>query len=92
MKNPLRNSLTGIEKFSNRRNFRGFVLLVGGAGFKSPKQIGSWNALNFAYILYLTLLEKKLPVLAQEKKPCSTLVGHVYLNRALLSFARELHE
>lgn len=51
----------GIEKFSNQYSFEGFVALVKSAGFESPKQIRSQNALNFAYILYLTLKEQKTP-------------------------------
>ena len=45
----------GINKFSNQHNFQGFVMLVKSAGFESPKQIRSQMALNFAYILYLSL-------------------------------------
>lgn len=52
---------SGIEKFSNQYSFEGFVAIVKVAGFESPKQIHAQNALNFAYILYLTLIEQKMP-------------------------------
>ena len=57
----------GIYKFSNKYNFQGFVMLVKSAGFESPKQIRSQMVLNFAYIVYLMLLETDMPKPEKEK-------------------------
>ncbi len=40
-----------VRKF----NFENFLMTIKSAGFISPKMIGSKNALNFAYALYLRL-------------------------------------
>lgn len=45
----------GISRFMNETNFKRFLMIVRSAGFVDPSMIGSQNALNFAYILYLTL-------------------------------------
>ena len=57
----------GIQKFSNKNHFEGFTMLVKSAGFESPKQIRSQNVLNFAYILYLTLLDRNLTTQERER-------------------------
>ncbi|MBT8181838.1 MAG: DUF262 domain-containing protein [Eudoraea sp.] len=46
---------TGVMKFMNETNFKRFVMIIKSAGFKEPWMIRSMNALNFAYILYLSL-------------------------------------
>ena len=56
----------GIQKFSKKYHFEGFVMLVKTAGFVAAKQIRSQNVLNFSYILYLTLLDKQ-QIPAEEK-------------------------
>lgn len=48
----------GVMKFMNETNFKRFVMIIKSAGFKKPWMIRSQNALNFAYILYLSLKEK----------------------------------
>jgi len=45
----------GIFDFMNENNFKTFVMIIRSAGFIDPEMIGSQNALNFSYILYLTL-------------------------------------
>jgi len=45
----------GVENFINKTNFTRFLMIVKSAGFISPKLIGSQNAVNFAYIVYLKL-------------------------------------
>lgn len=42
-------------------NFKNFVMIIRSAGFVDASMIGSQNALNFAYILYLTLLDMGMP-------------------------------
>jgi hypothetical protein len=41
--------------YINETNFKRFVMIIRSAGFIDPSLIGSQNALNFAYILYLTM-------------------------------------
>lgn len=53
---------SGILNFINETHFKRFVMIIRSAGFIDPSLIGSQNALNFAYILYLTLR-------AQRKSP-----------------------
>ena len=47
----------GIMKFINGYNFKQFVLAIKGAGFVSSKLLTSNVALDFAYTLYLLLLD-----------------------------------
>ncbi len=51
----------GILNFINQTNFERFVMIVKSAGFVSSKQLRSQNVVNFAYILYLTLIDQKHP-------------------------------
>ncbi len=45
----------GVINFMNETHFKRFVMIIRSAGFIDPSLIGSQNALNFAYIIYLTL-------------------------------------
>lgn len=45
---------TGILSFINETNFKRFIMILKSAGFVSSQLITSQNAVNFAYILYLT--------------------------------------
>lgn len=47
----------GIKAFINEYNFAQFILAIKGAGFKSSKLLGSKMTLDFAYMLYLWLLQ-----------------------------------
>jgi hypothetical protein len=47
----------GISQFINETHFKRFIMIIRSAGFVHSSMIGSQNALNFAYILYLTLRE-----------------------------------
>ncbi len=49
----------GIQNFINQYNFSQFVLAIKGAGFTSSKLLNSKMTLDFAYILYLILLNDK---------------------------------
>lgn len=49
----------GVLQFMNRTNFERFVMIVKSAGFIQPDMIRSGNAINFAYILFLMLRERK---------------------------------
>lgn len=50
----------GIMDFMNENNFKKFIMIIRSAGFIDNSMLRSQNALNFAYILYLKLKEKKL--------------------------------
>lgn len=56
--NSFKKLEAGILNFINQTNFERFVMIVKSAGFVSSKQIRSQNVLNFAYILYLTLVDQ----------------------------------
>ncbi|MBN2213881.1 MAG: DUF262 domain-containing protein [Bacteroidales bacterium] len=45
----------GLLTFMNESNFNRFLMIIKSAGFIRPWMIRSKNAINFAYILYLTL-------------------------------------
>lgn len=49
----------GILNFINETNFKNFIMVIKSAGFISSSLIRSQNALNFVYILYLKLKQKK---------------------------------
>ena len=48
----------GALKFVNETNFKRFLMILRAAGFIDSSLIGSQNAVNFAYIIYLILREK----------------------------------
>ena len=50
----------GIMKFMNETNFKRFLMIMRSAGFIDKSMIRSQNALNFAYIVFLTLREQRL--------------------------------
>lgn len=56
--NRLRQS---ILRFMNETHFKRFLMIIRSAGFVDSSLIGSQNALNFAYILYLTLRQQDIP-------------------------------
>ncbi len=45
----------GVMEFMNETHFKRFLMIIRSAGFVDKSMIGSTNALNFAYILYLKL-------------------------------------
>ncbi len=49
-----------VRRFMNEGNFKKFVMTLQSAGFVNASMLRSKNAVNFAYILYLTLKEKKM--------------------------------
>ena len=44
----------GIHNFINETNFKKFIMILKSAGFVSSSLVTSQNAVNFAYIVYLT--------------------------------------
>jgi len=45
----------GVREFINETHFKRFLMIIRSAGFVDRSMIGSVNALNFAYMLYLKL-------------------------------------
>lgn len=52
----------GITEFMNETNFKQFVLIIRSTGFVDPSMVTSQMALDFAYILFLTLRDLKMPM------------------------------
>jgi hypothetical protein len=50
----------GIIDFINENNFKKFVMILRSAGFIDSSMTRAQNAINFAYILYLTLRDRGL--------------------------------
>jgi len=48
-----------VMDFMNKTDFQRFVMIIRSAGFVDSSMLTSQNALNFAYILYLTLRKQK---------------------------------
>lgn len=55
VENSFRMLEKGIIRFMNEWDFKHFIIIIRSAGFVNASMIRSQNALNFAYILYLTL-------------------------------------
>lgn len=51
---------SAVLRFMNETHFKRFLMIIRSAGFVDASMIGSQNALNFAYILYLTLRDQKI--------------------------------
>jgi hypothetical protein len=51
----------GVMNFINETHFKRFVMIIRSAGFVDASLIGSQNALNFSYIVYLTLRAEGKP-------------------------------
>ena len=71
----------GVNDFINETNFKRFLMIVKSAGFITPKLIRSQNVINFAYILYLKLKEKKESSVAIESHVRRRLVLSVLTGR-----------
>jgi len=52
---------TAVMQYMNETHFKRFVMIIRSAGFIDASMVSSQNALNFAYILYLTLKDQGLP-------------------------------
>jgi hypothetical protein len=51
----------GIGRFMNETHFKRFLMIIRSVGFVDSSMIGSQNAVNFAYVLYLTLRDQGIP-------------------------------
>lgn len=50
-----------VFRFMNETHFKRFIMIIRSAGFVDSSMIGSQNALNVAYMLYLLLREQHCP-------------------------------
>lgn len=50
-----------VLRFMNETHFKRFIMIIRSAGFIDASMIGSQNALNFAYVLYLALRDSGVP-------------------------------
>jgi hypothetical protein len=57
----------GVLRFMNEYNYKQFILILKSSGFVDSAMIGSANAVNFAYILYLTLRDMNIPAAQIER-------------------------
>ena len=57
----------GVLDFMSETHFKRFVMIIKSAGFIKPWLIRSKNALNFAYLLYLSLRDQRIPDAKIEK-------------------------
>lgn len=89
----------GVLNFINETNFKRFLMIIRSAGFIDPSLLGSQNALDFAYVLFLTLRAQQVP--AADIESCvrrwfvmSTLTGRYSGSQetAFDSDIRQIHE
>ncbi|MFN8375927.1 MAG: DUF262 domain-containing protein [Anaerolineae bacterium] len=57
----------GVLNFINETHFKRFIMIIRSAGFVDSSLISSQMALNFAYILYLTLRSQDVPAAEIER-------------------------
>ncbi len=76
----------GVRKVFNETKFKRFVMIVKSAGFVVSGLIRSQNALNFAYYLYLTLVDRQVPAHDIERQVRRWLALSILTNRATGSF------
>lgn len=60
MEDSFRRLEKGVLDYVNETNFKRFVMIIKSCGFINKNLIRSKNVINFAYVLFLTLREKKM--------------------------------
>ena len=76
----------GIRKVFSETKFKRFVMIVKSAGFVVHGMVHSQNALNFAYYLYLTLVERDVEAALVERQVRRWLALSLLSGRATGSF------
>ena len=71
----------GVLDFMNETDFKRFIMIIKSAGFINASMIGSQNALNFSYVLYLHLRGLKIKPALIEKYVRKWFVYSVLTNR-----------
>jgi len=82
----------GILNFMNETHFNRFIMIIRSAGFIDSSLISSKNALNFAYILYLTLRNASVDNAEIEKYVCRWYVMSVLTGRYSGSPETRIHQ
>lgn len=77
---------SGVMKFMNETAFKRFVMIIKSAGFIQPWMIRSKNAINFAYLLYLTLKDQKVNPVEIESMVKRWFVMTILTGRSVGSF------
>ena len=80
----------GVMKFMSETEFKRFTMIIKSAGFIQPWMIRSQNALNFAYLLYLTLRQEKVSAAEIESYVKKWFVLTILTGRATGSFESQL--
>lgn len=57
----------GVEAFVNETNFKRYIMIIKSVGIIDASLVRSQNVLNFGYILYLTLKDKRIDAAIIEK-------------------------
>lgn len=76
----------GVMDFMNETHFKRFVMIIKSAGFIKPWLIRSKNALNFAYLLYLSLRDQNVDAAKIEKYVKRWFVMSILTGRSVGSF------
>ena len=82
----------GINKFINEYHFKQFLMIIRSAGFVSSSMIGSQNALNFSYVLYIVLRDQGVPHSEIERQVRRWFVFSLLTNRYSGSFETAIEE
>lgn len=70
-----------VSELINETNFKRFLMIVKSAGFVDSNLISSQNSLNFAYAVYLSLIEQKMEPAKIEKSIRRWLVMSILTGR-----------
>lgn len=76
----------GVTRFMNETHFKQLLMILKSAGFVDASMIGSSNAINFAYILYLIMRERNVESAAIQRTVARWFVMSLLTGRHAGSF------
>lgn len=76
----------GVHSFMNETSFKRFLMIIRSAGFRKPDMIRSSNAINFAYLLYLSMVQQSKEPAEIERIVKRWFVMSILTSRATGSF------
>jgi hypothetical protein len=82
----------GILRFMSEYDFKQFLLIIKSAGFVGPGMVRSQNALNFTYILYLTMRDMDVPANEIQRLVRRWFVMSLLTRRAVGSFETQFEQ
>jgi len=82
----------GVLRFMNETNFKRLIMILRSAGFVDPAMIGSSNAVNFAYILFLSLKGREIHSADIERTVRRWFVMSLLTNRYSGSFETQIEQ